>query len=268
MITRAGTEPAPLATGGGNQVKINKKIILFLQGFLALHILWLLASLLLHTRVVPSPVAVYAHFGLFIEDNLLLHTLLSLFRVACGLVIALVAGFLAGYLMARSERWNRLLNPLVYLTYPVPKTALLPVVMLLFGLGDPSKITVIALIVVFQVIVVVRGAVMNIPAETYNYVKSLGATASQAFRHVTLPAILPELLTNTKVSIGTALSILFFTEGYGTHWGLGYYILDAWTRIDYPAMYLGILVIGLTGFGLFLGMDVLEERLCRWKHRG
>lgn len=246
---------------------MKRKLLLFAEGFLALHIIWLVLALILNLRALPSPIVVYSRIGKFIADGLLLHMLASLFRVACGLAIALLAGGLVGLLMARSSRWNRLLHPLVYLTYPVPKTALLPVVMLLFGLGDSSKITLIVLIVVFQVIVVVRGAALNVPQETYNHLKSLGAKPLQAFRHATLPAILPELLTNTKVSIGTALSILFFTEGYGTHWGLGYYIMDAWTRIDYPGMYLGILVIGLLGFMLFMGMDVLEERLCRWKHR-
>ncbi len=246
---------------------MKRKLLLFAEGILALHAIWLVLALLLNLRALPTPIAVYARVGKFLTDGLALHTLASLFRVACGLLIALLAGGSLGLLMARSPRWNRLLHPLVYLTYPVPKTALLPVIMLLFGLGDGSKITVIVLIVVFQVIVVVRGAALNVPQETYNHLKSLGATGMQAFRHATLPAILPELLTNTKVSIGTALSILFFTEVYGTHWGLGYYIMDAWTRIDYPGMYLGILVIGLLGFVLFVGMDVLEERLCQWKHR-
>lgn len=246
-------------------MKARKKLLLFLQGFIGLNLLWYLLSMLLNIRVLPSPLAIYLHIDKFISDGLYLHVLASLFRVACGLVISLAAGISIGLIMAQSRLWNRLLNPLVYFTYPIPKTALLPVVMLLFGLGDSSKISVIVLIVVFQVIVVVRGAALNIPQETYNHIRSLGATGAQAFRHVTLPAILPELITNTKVSIGTALSILFFTEGYGTQWGLGYYIMDAWTRIDYPAMYLGILVIGLLGFMLFVLMDTAEERLCRWK---
>lgn len=248
-------------------MKARKKLVMFIQGFLTLHALWFVAALLLHHRALPSPLAVYAKIGRFASDGLLLHLLASLFRAASGLLIALLAGGLAGLLMARSKAWNKILNPIVYLTYPVPKTALLPVVMLLLGLGDASKIALIALIVVFQVIVVVRGAVLNIPMETYNYVKSLGATPAQSFRLVTLPAVLPELLTNTKVSIGTALSILFFTEAYGTSLGLGYYILDAWTRIDYPSMYLGIITIGLLGFALFVGMDLLEERLCGWRSR-
>jgi NitT/TauT family transport system permease protein len=67
------------------------------------------------------------------------------------------------------------------------------------------------------------------------------------------------------VSIGTALSILFFTEGYGTQYGIGYFILDAWNRIDYLDMYGGILIISLLGFVLFILIDILEEKVCKWK---
>jgi NitT/TauT family transport system permease protein len=167
--------------------------------------------------------------------------------------------------MAYSKTWNRILNPLVYFTYPVPKTALLPVVMLLFGLGDSSKIIMIFLIVVFVVIVAVRDAVLNIEPQIYYPIKSLGASKWQIFKWITFPAILPELLTNMRVSIGTSLSILFFTEGYGTHYGIGYFILDAWTRIDYMGMYAGIVAISLFGFVLFVLTDMLEEAACKWK---
>lgn len=66
--------------------------------------------------------------------------------------------------------------------------------------------------------------------------------------------------------MGTAISILFFAEGYGTNYGIGYYIMDAWNRIDYISMYSGIVVISLLGFGMFTLIDMLEEKLCRWKN--
>lgn len=137
--------------------------------------------------------------------------------------------------------------------------------MLLFGLGDISKVVLILLILVFQVIVAVRDAVLNISPEIYHPMQSLGASRRQVFVHITLPAILPELLTSLRLSVGTALSVLFFAEGYGTRYGIGYYILDAWMRIDYIGMYAGILAIGLLGFVLFMGIDMGEEFLCSWK---
>ena len=90
------------------------------------------------------------------------------------------------------------------------------------------------------------------------------SSKSQIIRHVTLPAILPELLTSIRVSLGTAVSILFFVEAYGTKYGMGYYIIDAWSRINYIDMYAGILVISVIGFALFVLVDYVAEKICKW----
>ncbi|HWR60134.1 MAG TPA: ABC transporter permease [Clostridia bacterium] len=246
-------------------MKSGSKLKLFLQGFIMVNILWYLLAVIADTRVLPTPVAVYLDLNGLYDNRLHIHILISLYRVLCGVGISLLLGVSAGLLMAYSRIWNKVLNPLVYFTYPVPKTALLPVAMLLFGLGDISKILIIVLILVFQVIIAVRDAVLNISPETYNPIRSLGASRLQIFRYITIPAILPAMLTNLRLSIGTALSILFFAEGYGTQYGIGYYILDAWTRIDYTGMYAGIIAISLFGFILFVLIDMLEEAVCKWK---
>lgn len=216
-------------------------------------------------KILPSPTEVYLNMFKLSDQELYKHVLVSLYRVSSGIIVSLIIGSLIGLLMAYSKTWNKILNPLVYFTYPIPKTALLPIVMLLYGLGDKSKIIIIVLILVFQIIVAVRDAALNIPYETYNPIRSLGASKLQIFSHITLPAILPELLTTLRLSIGTALSILFFAEGYGTKYGIGYYILDAWSRISYLEMYTGIIILGLLGFVLFMLIDILEESLFKWK---
>ena len=137
--------------------------------------------------------------------------------------------------------------------------------MTIYGLGDNSKITIIVLITVFQMIVSVRDAVLNVSKENYNPLISLGASRLQLFYHVTFPAILPEVLTSIRLSIGTAFSVLFFVEAYGTNQGIGYFIQDAWSRINYIDMYSGILMLSLTGVFLFLLIDWVEYSLCRWK---
>ena len=246
-------------------MKSKDKIKLFLQGFLLINIIWYLFAIIVDTRVLPTPIAVYMNLNDLYDSRLHIHILASLYRVILGVGISLLLGVIIGLLMAYSKTWNKILNPLVYFTYPIPKTALLPVAMLLFGLGDSSKVIVIVLILVFQVIIAVRDAVLNISQETYNPIRSLGASKRQIFRYITLPSILPAMLTNLRLSIGTALSILFFAEGYGTQLGIGYYILDAWTRIDYIGMYAGIIAISLFGFVLFVLIDILEEATCSWK---
>jgi NitT/TauT family transport system permease protein len=243
-------------------MKVIKKIKLFVQGFIMFNIIWYIAAVIVNMRVLPKPTDIYFNMNKLYGENLYIHVLVSLYRVSSGLIIALFLGVSLGLIMAYSKTWNKILNPLVYFTYPIPKTALLPIVMLLFGLGDSSKIILIVLILVFQIIVAARDAALNIEPETYNLIRSLGASRLQVFRNITIPAILPALLTNLRLSIGTALSILFFAEGYGTQLGIGYYILDAFNRIDYISMYAGILILSITGFMLFISIDILEETFC------
>ncbi len=245
--------------------KLLNQICLFLEGFLLINVIWYIGYLTVQTTVIPNPLTVYMNFGKVFEDDILIHILYSLNRIGQGLLLSLLIGIPVGILMAYSHRANRILYPLIYFSYPIPKTALLPIAMLLWGMRDGSKVAIIFLIIVFQVIVAVRDSVQNIDPSLYLVTVSAGATKAQIVRHVTLPAILPELLTSLRVSLGTAVSVLFFVEGYGTRYGMGYYIVDAWSRIDYIGMYSGIIVISIVGFLLFAAVDFLSGRLCAWK---
>lgn len=243
---------------------IGKQCLTFLKGFLVLNIIWLIFSYWMDTAVVPSPFKVYENFVTVFSDGIFLHIYYSLRRIFIGLALSLIIGIPTGILMAYSEKANSFLYPLVYFGYPVPKTALLPIAMLLWGMRDGSKIAIIFFIIVFQVIVSVRDSVVNIDNSLYQTVISSGGGRFQIIRHITLPAILPQLFTSIRVSLGTAVSILIFIEGYGTGYGMGYYILDAWSRINYIQMYMGILVISFVGFALFVSADILIRSLCPW----
>ncbi len=241
------------------------KLSSFIQGFIILNVVWYALSLLMNSRILPNPLKIYANMPNIIKDDLKIHIFTSLYRVGIGLLIAFIIGITIGLIMGYSEKVNKLLNPLIYFSYPIPKMALLPIVMTLFGLGDGSKITMIALITVFQIIVSVRDSVINVSKEDYNMLISLGASKIQLFFHVTLPSIVPDILTNIRLSLGTAFSILFFSEAYGTSKGVGYFIQDAWSRIDYIDLYSGIFILSILGLILFLLLDVIENIVCEWK---
>ncbi len=242
------------------------KIIDIVKGLIIFTLLWFVASIFVNSNALPSPFKVYANLPKELDKTMLIHTLTSLARLSTALIISIVIGLFVGGLMGRFEKVNNSLYPLVYFTYPIPKTALLPVIMILFGLGESSKITLIVLITVFQMIVSVRDAVANIDKEYFMPLYSLGATEGQIIKNVTIHAILPALLTSIRLSIGTALSILFFAENYGTSYGLGYYIQECWSRIDYLSMYAGIMMISFIGFALFILIDMLENKFCNWKN--
>jgi len=244
--------------------KLLKQCEVFIQGFLLLNIIWFISSIVMDVNVIPNPIIVYKNFGSVFTNNIFIHILYSLKRIGIGLLFSLIVGIPTGILMAYSKKANKILYPLIYFSYPIPKTALLPIAMLLLGMRDGSKISIMFLVIVFQVIVSVRDSVNNIDNTMYQVIISAGANKRQIIYHVTLPAILPQLLTSIRVSLGAAVSILFFVEGYGTKFGMGYYILDAWSRINYIDMYIGIIVISIVGFVLFISIDFFSDRLCKW----
>lgn len=246
--------------------KLVRQCKVFVLGFLSVNLIWLIAYLLSDTTVIPNPFTVYKHFDSIWTDQIFIHIFYSLKRIGIGLGLSLIVGIPIGILMAYSKRVNQILFPLVYFSYPIPKTALLPVAMLLWGMRDGSKIAIMFLVIVFQVIVSVRDSVRNINPTMYQVIRSTGANRWQIIWHITLPAILPQLLTSVRVSLGTAVSILFFVEGYGTKYGVGYYILDSWSRINYIDMYKGIIVISVLGFALFVLIDFISRKLCKWSN--
>ena len=188
-------------------------------------------------------------------------------RIGWGVAIALILAWGISLTAVLSPRIGRVFSTFIYFSYPIPKLALLPVVMLLGGLGEVTKVVMIVLIILFQLAVSMRDALMTIPAEHFMLTRSLGANTLGLLRQVLLPAVLPASLSALRVAIGTAISVLFVTETYGTTLGLGYYITDAWMRIDYLDMYAGIALLSLVGVLLFILVDLAEVVLCPWLHR-
>lgn len=234
-------------------------------GILLINLLWWLVARLLSSDVIVSPVVVYPALPTLLAESLAPHLLASLRRLLIALPIALLMGVAVAYLMFRFKPFGRVMSAFIYLVYPIPKLALLPIVMLIAGLGDVGKGCMIVLIILFQVIVNVRDSLRNIPSESFLITSSLGASSWQVYRHVLLPATLPDTLSTLRVAIGTAISVLFVTETYGTDRGMGYYIIDAWMRFDYISMYGGIALLSIAGFILFLLTDLLELQLCHWR---
>jgi NitT/TauT family transport system permease protein len=226
---------------------------------------WQLLAMLVQRDILPSPiqvaVAIVTDFGALSQ-----HFAASALRVIISIVIAVVLAVPAGLAMGQMPRLNQVFSPIAYIVYPIPKIVFLPIVLLFFGATDFSKVLMIVLILFFQILVPVRDDAAGIRPELLNSVKSLGAGRRALFRFVYLPASLPAVLTALRLSIGTAVAVLFITETTATLLGLGYYIyLNASTLFDYPATYAGAVAMGVLGLLLYFFIDWLERRACRWK---
>lgn len=239
----------------------------YIMAALFLTLLWMAVSELVALPIIPSPFEVVDNLADIFMKYIAVHSLYSLWRIAAGLMLAIVIGLPLGVVMGYFPKVDRFLAPLVYLTYPIPKIALLPILMLLFGIGDSSKIVMIFLIIVFQVVVAVRDGIRSIPKETYYPLYSLGASFTDIFYEVLWPASLPKFITAVRVALATAISVLFFTETFGTQYGMGYFIMDAWLRVNYLEMYSGIVVLSLIGLLLFTIIDVIEHYSCQWQSK-
>lgn len=229
---------------------------------------WGLASMWLNRPYFPGPFAALSAFGTELGRDLGPHILVSTTRVLVSLVTALFPAVLLGMILGHVEKLDRLASPLIYLTYPVPKIIFLPLVVTLLGLGNFSKIFLIWIVVFFQILVTTRDASRQVSKSMVDSVLSLGAGQSQIYYHVIFPACLPKILTALRISLGTAIAVLFFSEtiaSVGAYGGIGYFVMEAWARMAWNDMYAGIIAMGIMGFVLYLFLDWLEKKICPWE---
>lgn len=241
----------------------SRRLLGYVGATAVLLVAWQVTSSLVNSPALPPPAAALTEFARLRAD-LFPQLLISAWRVIASMALALAIGVPLGLVLGRSPRVDAVAAPLVYLTYPIPKIVFLPVLLVLLGLGDASKITLITLIVAYQILVTARDASRNIPASSLLSVRSLGATRAQIFRHVVLPATMPEIFTALRISTGTAIAVLFLSETVAGTSGLGWYIMDASGRIAYSEMFAGILGMALLGVALYEALDLAEARFARW----
>ena len=223
-------------------------------------LLWQGVAMIVRQPILPPPGRVLVVFVQELPGALGRHALASLGRVVASIALAIALAAPLGLVLGQSRRLDGLVAPFIYLLYPVPKVVLVPVLLLVLGIGDFSKIVLITFILFFQILVLVRDAAASIRPELLTSIRSLGAGRRALFRFVYLPAGVPAILTAVRQSIGTAIAVLYIAELIATRYGLGYYIyLQGSTLFDYPRMYAGVLAMSTLGFGLYAGVDALRK---------
>lgn len=227
---------------------------------------WIALAAALNREIMPYPWQVLPVFVEEMQGDLWDHTLVSARRVLSAIAAAVLLATPVGLGLGQIRVLNRIFSPLIALVHPIPKVVFLPVILVIMGIGETSKVFLIALILFFQILVVVRDEAASLRPELIQSVRSLGAGRRALFRYVYLPASLPAVLTALRVSVGTAIAVLFIAEQYSTREGLGYYIMTlTWQRLRFDQMYAGILAMSLLGLVLYLVVDVLERIVGRWR---
>jgi NitT/TauT family transport system permease protein len=242
----------------------------YVTSFAIMLLLWWLGSISVdfffsgpQSSILPNPIRAFStlinNWGAiwpnFVQSGI---------RLVISLTSAILVGASVGLVIGFEEKISNFASPILYLVYPVPKIVFLPVILILFGLGDLSRIIFIFLVAVFQVMLSARDAAKNISPRWIKAVRSSGGNKLQIYRHVVIPATLPSVLSSARISIGLGIAALYLAELSYTNVGLGYYINNSWKVFAYSNVFAGILAFAALGLGLYAVIEALERALCRW----
>lgn len=241
-----------------------RRVLGYALGLVIVLVGWHLTAVLVNSLALPTPAATVPMLAKY-AAAMLPDFGVSFYRVVIAMAIGCVLALPVGLWTGRNAKVDAVLGPVFYLLYPIPKIVFLPVFLVLLGLADAPKIALIALTIFFQVVMTVRDAAKRVPHGAILSIRSLGANEFNEYRHVVIPAVLPDLFTALRISTGTAIAILFFAEAFAGSTGLGYFIMDSWAMIDYPRMFAGIIALALLGIVLYVLFDLAERRLMRWR---
>ena len=235
---------------------------------LALLLLWELSARtgLIDTRFFPAPTSIVGQGGdLAGSGELWGHLSASLQRLLWGSLLGGIPALLIGIAMGLYRPIRAAIDPLISATYPIPKSAILPLILLIFGLGEASKIVMVALGVFFPVVINTISGVMQIDKIYLDVGKNFRASRWQTFRTVALPGALPSIMAGIKLGIGMGLILIAIAEMVGAKTGIGFMIWDAWQILSVETMYVGLIVISILGFLLTLILNEIEGWILPWK---
>jgi len=221
---------------------------------------------IVNTVLVPSPGDVFrAALAAIRDGSLLRNALASLLRVLEGFTLALVIAVPLGVLMGVSGNARGLVEPLIELLRPIPPIAFIPLAILWFGIGEFSKVLIIAYGAFFPIFVNTMAGFRDVDRVHIRAAQALGANRFDIFRDVALPSAFPQIVTGARLGMGLAFIVLVAAELVAASEGLGYLINDARFSFRTDQIFVGMITIGLLGLVLNKALLEAERRLLRWK---
>jgi ABC-type nitrate/sulfonate/bicarbonate transport system permease component len=188
----------------------------------------------------------------------------SLRRMALGYVLGATAGVGVGVLFARIRLLGRAFNPAVQFGRSLPGAALVPISVLVFGIGEIGKIVVIAFVAMFPVLLNTNDAVRSVDPRLEDVSRVFRFTRAQRLLSVYLPASAPQILSGMRVSLQLAFIMMVVTEMFASTNGIGRVTIEAKSLFDMPGMWAGMLLLGILGILINALLLVLQRRALRW----
>ena len=239
-----------------------------LLGILAFFVAWEIATraeLINPFYFPPFSKIIAKGYELFANGSIWEHMQFSLTNFSIGFVISVIVGVIIGVPLGWYKNLTRAVDPLLSGIYATPLIALLPLIIMLFGLGPISKIIMTVLAAVFPIVINTMTGISNTDHRLVTMARAFGAKDSTIFLKVSIPGSLPYIVAGMRVALGRALVYIVVAEQYGAATGLGYLTSVAAQRFQMAAMFVPIVIIAGLGAGLNELLKAAERRLEKWK---
>ena len=235
---------------------------------LALLVLWeaVVQAGLVDRRFIAAPSRILVELGkMAASGELARHVLASLGRIAGGFLLGVVPGILLGLWMGLSRPVRAVIDPLISATYPIPKIAILPLIMVFLGIGEASKVAIVAIAAFFPVIVNTYTGVATLDRIYLDVARSFGASRRLVFRRVVFPGALPVIFAGIRLALGVCLIIIVSAEFVAAREGIGFLIWSSWETLVIEKMFVGLLVIAVIGTVFTLLLREVQTWAIPWK---
>lgn len=218
-------------------------------------------------RLFSPPTAIAARGTEMVASGELFgHVFATVGRLSIGLVIGALVGIVAGLVMGVWRPVRAALEPMFTALYALPKIAILPLLLLIFGLTETPRILAVVISVFFVVQINTLSGIVQIDGRITEAARAYKATGWRLFRYVLLPAALPSIMTGLRVSAGMAVIVITAVEFVASNSGLGYLIWNSWQLFQPATMFVGLITVSIIG-AVVTGLIILLERaLLPWKH--
>ena len=243
------------------------KVLPFLL-FLAALLIWEAAarSGLWSKLLFPSVFSIAYEFGLFLVTPERLHEAwVSLYRALGGFALAAVVGIFVGMLMGRSKLVAGLLDPLFSGTYAVPKLALFPIFIFVFGIGSLSKVALVFLECLYPIVIMSYHGTRSVNRVLLWSAQNMGASRAETLRRVVIPASAPFIFAGFRVAVPVAMIVVVITEMVSSADGLGYLVVYSLSSLRTDRMLAVFFAIALLGYLLDKAVVLARDRLIYWE---
>lgn len=264
-VRRGASQIVPFRGGGFTQAP---RPLFSWLGFAALLGFWQLSGSMgwVSPIFLPSPASIIeALWRLTESGEMSKHLSASLVRIGGGWVIGTALGLMAGVGMGLMSRLRAVSMPLVSAIYPVPKIALLPLLILWLGIGETPKLVTIASGVFFPTVIATLSGVDGAPRNLIRMAQSFNLPTGAIIRKVLLPAALPGILAGFRISLATALILVVAAEMIGAQYGIGAFLLSAGNLMQSADLLAGVVVLSVLGLGFGGLLSVAERVFLAWR---